>query len=210
MADPRSRREDFLDLDEDPTTETTSASAPSVEQIDDQVAQTQERLLALRRQAEQLEREKAKLEELGRRQEQFDTGRAEMVDKFTGSLIQIQRETDETLKRLEVLKNIQSTFSTYLQDLEAINPKEWAQEELTKELSKAIGSVEDARSVYTKARAQIAVEPLAGSAPSEPESGEGGGQGFAYWLMAGFAFTLPLFVVGLLALVLLFLSLNAS
>jgi chromosome segregation ATPase len=205
MAEHRSSREDYLDLDEDPST----PAPASVEQIDNQVAQAQERLLALKRQAELLEREKAKLEELSRRQEQFDTGRAELVDKFTGSLVQIQRETDETLKRLEVLKNIQSTFSTYLQELEAINPKEWEADELTKELSRALGAVEDARSVYTKASAQIAVEPLAGPSASETESSEGG-QSFSYWLMAGLAFTLPLVVIGLLALVLLFLSLNPA
>lgn len=204
MAEYRSNRDDYLDLDEDP-----SNPAPGVEQLDDQVAQAQERLAALKRQAEQLEREKAKLEELSRRQEQFDGGRAEMVDKFTGSLVQIQRETDETLKRLEVLKNIQSTFSTYLHELESINPKEWAPEELNKELSKAIGSVEDARSVYTKAQAQIAVEPLAGPAQVEMESADGG-QSFGYWLMAGLAFTLPLVIIGLLALILLFLSLNPA
>ena len=205
MAEYRSSREDYLDLDEDPST----PAPASVEQIDNQVAQAQERLLALKRQAELLEREKAKLEELSRRQEQFDTGRAELVDKFTGSLVQIQRETDETLKRLEVLKNIQSTFSTYLQELEAINPKEWEAGDLTKELSKALGAVEDARSVYTKASAQIAVEPLAGPPVSEAESSEGG-QSFSYWLMAGLAFTLPLVVIGLLALILLFLSLNPA
>ena len=203
MAEQRSRRDDFLDLDEDPS----SATAPSVEQIDDQVAQAQERLLALKRQAEQLEREKAKLEELGRRQELFDSGRAEMVDKFTSSLVQIQRETDETLKRLEILKNVQASFSAYLQELEAINPKEWTPEELTKELSKALGAVEDARSVYTKAQAQIAVEPLSAAAV-ESDSAEGG-QGFGFWLMAGFAFTLPLLIVGLIGLVVLFLSLTA-
>jgi DNA repair exonuclease SbcCD ATPase subunit len=204
MAEHRSRRDDFLDLDEDPNT----TPAPSVEQIDDQVAQAQERLLALKRQSEQLEREKAKLEELSRRQEQFDSGRAEMVDKFTSSLVQIQRETDETLKRLEILKNIQSSFSTYLQELEAINPKEWTPEELTKELSKALGSVEDARSVYTKAQAQIAVESLSGPSAIEGEASEGI-QGFGYWLMAGFAFTLPLVILGLVGLVLLFFSLTS-
>ena len=205
MAEQRSQRDDFLDLDEDPST----SSAPSVDQLDDQVALAQERLLALKRQSEQLEREKAKLEELSRRQEQFDSGRAEMVDKFTGSLVQIQRETDETLKRLEVLKNVQSTFSTYLQELEAINPKEWTSEELNKELSRAVGAVEDARSVYIKASAQIAVEPLTGPSVVESEPSEGG-QSFSYWLMAGLAFTLPLVVIGLLALILLFLSLNPA
>lgn len=205
MAEQRSRRDDFLDLDEDPS----STPAPSAEQIDDQVALAQERLLALKRQAEQLEREKAKLEELSRRQEQFDSGRSEMVDKFTSSLVQIQRETDETLKRLEILKNIQSSFSTYLQELEGINPKEWTQEELTKELSKAIGAIEDARSVYTKAQAQVAVEPLSGPPSAEAEHAEGG-QSFSYWLMAGFAFTLPLVILGIIGLVILFFSLTAS
>jgi len=204
MAEQRTRRDDFLDLDEDPTTTTT----PAVEQIDDQVAQAQERLHALKRQAEQLEREKAKLEELSRRQEQFDSGRYEMVDKFTTSLVQIQRETDETLKRLEILKNVQAGFSTYLQELEAINPKEWAPDELTKELSKAIGAVEDARSVFTKAQAQIAVETVARPVSADSEPSEGG-QGFGYWLMAGFAFTLPLVIIGLIGLVILFISLTS-
>lgn len=207
MAEHRSPREDFLDLDEDPTT----SSAPSVEQIDDQVAQAQDRLLALKRQAEQLEREKAKLEELSRRQEQFDTGRAEMVDKFTSSLVHIQRETDQTLKRLEILKNVQENFSTYLQDLEAINPKDWTPAELNKELSKALGAVEDARSVYVKAQAQVAAdeEVSSGAGPS-PFDSDGGGHSFGYWLMAGFAFTLPLFALGLIGLLFWFIQLGSS
>ena len=203
MAEQRSPREDFLDLDED-------TSPTSVEQIDDQVAQAQERLLALKRQADQLEREKQKLEELSRRQEQFDSGRAEMVDKFTSSLVHIQRETDHALKRLEILKNVQASFSSYLQELEAINPKDWAPAELTKELSKALGAVEDARSVYVKAQAQVAADEEVVAGPS-PFEGEGGaGHSFGYWLMAGFAFTLPLFGLGLLGLLLWFIQLGSS
>ena len=68
-----------------------------------------------------------------------------MVDKFTTSLVQVQRETDQTLKRLEILKNVQESFTTYLQELEAINPKDWATAELNKELSQALVAVEDAR-----------------------------------------------------------------
>lgn len=206
MAEHRSHREDFLDLDENP-----SSSAPTVEQLDDQVAQAQERLLVLKRQAEQLEREKQKLEELSRRQEQFDTGRAEMVDKFTASLVSIQRETDQTLKRLEILKNVQENFSNYLQELEAINPKDWTPEDLTKELSKATGAVEDARSVYVKAQAQIAVDDdlPAGGSPYEGETA-GGGHSFGYWLMAGFAFTLPLCALVLIGLLLWFIQLGSS
>ena len=205
MAEHRSHREDFLDLDEEPST----SSAPSVEQLDDQVAQAQERLVALKRQAEQLEREKQKLEELSRRQDQFDSGRAEMVDKFTGSLVQIQRETDQTLKRLEILKNVQENFTSYLHELEAINPKDWTSAELNKELSKALGVVEDARSVYVKAQAQVGADEEV-AAGSSPFDSEGGGHGFGYWLMAGFAFTLPLFALGLIGLLFWFIQLGSS
>jgi hypothetical protein len=203
MTDPRSPREDFLDLDE-------AANAPSVEQIDDQVALAQERLVALKRQAEQLEREKQKLEELSRRQEQFDTGRAEMVDKFTSSLVGIQRETDQTLKRLEILKNVQANFTEYLQELEAINPKDWSPAELTKELSRAIGIVEDARSIYVKAQAQVASDEDAGGTSPYESDHIGGGHSFGYWMMAGFAFTLPLTALGLIGLLLWFLQLASS
>ena len=203
MAEHRSPREDFLDLDEDP-------SAAAVEKLDDQVAQAQDRLLALKRQAEQLEREKQKLEELSRRQEQFDTGRSEMVDKFTSSLVQIQRETDQTLKRLEILKNVQTSFTNYLHDLEAINPKEWSPADLQKELSRALGTVEDARSVFVKAQAQVASDDeVAGPSPYDAE-GIAGGHSFGYWLMAGFAFTLPLTLVGALGLLLWFLQLASN
>jgi len=204
MPERHSPQDDLLDLEED-------LSAPAAEQLDSQVAQAQERLSALKRQAEQLEREKQKLEELSRRQEQFDAGRAEMVDKFTGSLVQIQRETDETLKRLEILKNVQASFTSYLQEIEAINPKEWSQAELPKELSRAIGAIEDARSVYTKSQAQVAADDGRGGglSPYEAEGAEGA-QSFSYWLMAGVAFTLPLCVLGVLGLILWFFTLTAS
>lgn len=205
MAEHRSPREDFLDLNEPP-------SAHGVEQLDEQVAQAQERLVALKRQAEQLEREKQKLEELSRRQEQFDTGRSDMVDKFTSALVHIQRETDQTLKRLEILKNVQETFTDCLHDLEAITPQDWTPEDLTKELSKALGIVEDARSVFVKAQAQIGVDdesPISGASPYETEH-LSHGHSFGYWLMAGFGFTLPLFALGLLGLLLWFIQLGSN
>ncbi len=204
MAEHRSTRDDFLDLEDD-----RPASASSVEQLDDQVAQAQDRLQALKRQAEQLEREKAKLEELSRRQDQFDQGRAEMVDKFTSSLVHVQRETDQTLKRLEILKNVQESFANYLHELEAINPKDWSTAELNKELSQALGAVEDARSVYTKAQAQVGADEDP-SSTSPFEAGDGGRYSFTYWLMAGFAFTLPLFALGLLGLFLWFIQLGST
>ena len=204
MPEPYSSNDDFLDLE----SETREHSA---DEIDNQVAQAQERLLKLKRESEKIERAKQKLEEIGKRQDQFDTHRAEMVGKFTTSVDRVEREIEQMLRRLEILKHIQTEFTVSLQELEKINPSAWKQEpnELTKELSQAITFVEDAHSSYRKAQAQIGLEEDAADSPYESES-IGGSHGFSYWLMAGFAFTLPICALLLLGLFFWFLQLAST
>jgi len=73
--------------------------------------------------------------------------------------------------------------------------------------------VEDARADYVKAQAKIAVEsssePAPAAAASSFESSEYGyaeEHGFLYWLKSGFAFTLPLQILGIIGLVIWILS----
>ena len=51
-----------------------------------------------------------------------------------------------------------------------------------------------------------------GSAAGSPygDDAPGGDRGFGYWLMAGFAFTLPLCALGLIGLLLWFIQLGSS
>jgi hypothetical protein len=79
---------------------------------------------------------------------------------------------------------------------------------LPKELSKALSAVEDARVEYMKAQAKIAVEaspdlPVSsGLATSfDQEYGFPEERGFKYWAKSGFAFTLPLQIIGVLGLI---------
>ncbi len=204
MAEARRSRDEFLDAGEE--------EPIGLDQVDEQVQRAQERLLQLKRQAEQLEKEKQKLEELSRRQNELEQGRRDLGDKFTRALVVIQRETDQCIKRLELLKAVHEDFAVRLQELEAIDPSSWPAAEMNKELSRALSTVEDARSEFTKAYARIAPpeESAAGSAVFDDEGpGPAEGHTFTYWLMAGFAFTLPLFGLGLLGLVLWFLQLSA-
>jgi len=182
----------YLDLDED---------APG--ELGDKVQQVRAELESLRQKQEEIEREKQRLEELKRRQDELESGRADMLDKLTRSLVVAQREVDETQKRLEQLHNIYNSFTQHLRLLESINSRAWSNNELPRELSKAISSVEDARAEYTKALAKISPE-----SPAEPVSHaayEGDyavddDRGFLYWLKCGFAFTLPLQILALAGL----------
>lgn len=197
MPTPLRSDDPFLDLPAD--------EGLAGEHLDDQVQRAQEQLLALKRQQDAIERQKRELEELSRKQEQLQQGRAEMVEKFTRSLVVLERENYDAQKRVETLHGIHEAFSQHLDTLDAINPKSWEGLDMGKELTKALGAVDDARAEYSRALPRIGAER------DDAGAGDGGrldyGQpepkDFAYWLKAGFAFTLPLFAIGVLLVIVL-------
>jgi DNA repair exonuclease SbcCD ATPase subunit len=193
-----SMKEPFLDLPQD--------QSASPEMLDSQVQRAQEQLLQLKRQQEQIEKQKRELEELSRKQEDLEKGRADMIEKLTRSLVVIERETYETEKRVEQLRMTNATFAQHLDSLERINPKGWSNLDLHKELSKALSAVDDARSEYTKSLTKINAKSdseVISTSASRVEEGfdvAPADESFMVWLKRGFAFTLPILVLGLCAL----------
>ena len=60
--------------------------APTREDVDRKVGEAQQKLVELKRAQEELERERAGLEDLRRRQTEFQTGRQEIVQQLTRGL----------------------------------------------------------------------------------------------------------------------------
>jgi DNA repair exonuclease SbcCD ATPase subunit len=166
------------------------------------VQQVRAELESLKQKQEEIEREKARLEELKRRQDSLEQGRSDMLDKLTRALVVVQRETEESQKRVEQMHSIYASFSQHLRQLEDINARSWNPQDLPRELSKALSSVEDARAEYTKSQAKLSVDTsseisssmMEGDYPVEEE------RSFFYWLRSGFAFTLPLQVIAVISL----------
>jgi hypothetical protein len=175
----------------------------STEQLDAQVQHAQEQLLSLKRQQDLIEKQKRELEELSRRQEQLSQGKTEMVEKFTRAAVVLERELYDAQKRVELLREIQTAFSQHYNILESINPKAWEGADLNRELNKALSAVDDAKAEFSKSLPKIQPETPAEAYTGEEDGMEGSGEGhdFLYWLKAGFAFTLPLLVLGIFALV---------
>lgn len=187
--------EPYLDLPEDD-------DDLSTEQLDMQVQKAQEQLVALKRQQDQIERQKRELEELSRRQDQLQQGRGEMVEKFTRASVVLEREVFEAQKRVEQLRDIHEAFSQHLHVLESINPKAWENADLTRELSKALSAVDDARAEYSKSLPKIQPDASAESLMGDEGTFAAGAEhDFVYWLKTGFAFTLPLTILGFIFLV---------
>ncbi|MEN9469830.1 MAG: hypothetical protein RL630_1563 [Verrucomicrobiota bacterium] len=192
-SDPRAHlSESLLNLD-----------AESSGELGDKVQQVRAELESLKQKQEEIEREKARLEELKRRQDSLEQGRTEMLDKLTRALVVVQREIEESQKRVEQMHTIYNSFTQHLHQIDSINSRGWLPQDLPRELSKAISSVEDARSEYIKAQAKLSVDTSGEvSLPMQDMDYQLAEEerGFSYWLKSGFAFTLPIQAIALVAL----------
>src|SRR5437868_761300 len=179
----------------------------SPEHLDSQVQKAQDQLLQLKRQQDQIEKQKRELEELSRKQEELERGRAEMSDKLTRSLVILEREAYDTQKKLEQLRGTRESFGQHLELIEAIDPKSWNPAELHKELSRALSTVDDARTEFSQQRSRLQANDEADGDVGLPEvaadgSGFTGGRSFTQWMQIGLAVTLPLIIFGFIALIL--------
>ncbi len=199
MAEKIRPVEQMLELSED--------EALSAEHLDSQVQKAQEQLLQLKRQQEQIEKQKRELEELSRRQDELEHGRAEMADKLTRSLVVLEREAYNAQSRLEQIRAARESFGQHLELIEAIDPKSWNPSDLHKELSRALSTVDEARTVYNEQRSRLQAAAGNEGEASLPDVGADGydgteGRTFSQWLQIGVALTLPLIIFGVIALAL--------
>ena len=172
-----------------------------------QLHEAQERLLALRHQQEVEERRQEELEELRQKQERFLKGRVDIVERLNKGLTRLDRDTFQSRKRLEMLEHAKENFSRHLDVIEGLNPEHWSRAELRAELVRATAALEDAEQDYAEAMGRLGMGAFPPTAAGEQPESSGDSPSwtwpaFTYWLMAGFAFTLPLVILGLLALVL--------
>lgn len=173
------------------------------DEVSGQVAGRMSELERLRQRQEEIEREKANLESLSRKQEEYEKGKQDVIEKLDRSILLLENEEVQATRMVELLSSMRARFKDMLAELRAIDEERWADETFNAELSKALAVVEDARMAYKKGLAKIEASrwPEGGEAkgpayavdalpPEEPAQ-----EGFAHWLKAGIAFTLPLAVV---------------
>src|SRR5438046_5042622 len=185
--------------------ELSEEEALSAEHLDSQMQKAQQQLLQLKREQEQIEKQKRELEELSRRQEELEHGRGEMSDKLTRALVVLEREAYSAQSRLEQIRAARESFSQHLKLIEAIDPRNWNPSDLHKELSRALSTVDDARTEYNEHRSRLQAggtgngeQSLPDTAPRVYENNDG--RSFSQWIQIGLALTLPLIIFGAIAI----------
>lgn len=160
----------------------------------------------LRIRQEELEKERNRLHELSRKQEEYLRDKQDIIEKMDRGVITVEKEEVEATRMAQLLSETRTKFKAALAELRGINEDAWApgDERFEEELNKAMAVVENARMDYKKALSRIDASSWhrAGGA-AEPGTlldsvGTGTPGGFLHWFKIGLAVTLPL--IGVLAL----------
>ncbi|MEM8952588.1 MAG: hypothetical protein AAGD22_00410 [Verrucomicrobiota bacterium] len=175
------------------------------EDFDEKVQQAQEQLLKLRHQQEQVEKQKVELEELGAQQDKFTDGRAAISERLNTAIATLDREAQEAERRAEEFLQTKESFARHLDRISLFNPEQWARTDLGGELTRALSTIEDAECDYKNSMKRIGGLLERNSESASLLSAANGPIGFKAFLLGGLAFTLPLMVFSLIALVLYFL-----
>jgi DNA-binding transcriptional ArsR family regulator len=174
---------------------------PTREEIEALLGEKQIELAKLTRQMEEKEREKSGWEELRRRQMEFQTGRAEMLQHLARGVglleeaeLKSRREADQMARALE-------EFRAAVSKLQAINEQTWSQENFAMELTRALTTIENARMEWNAGRLKFpllagAAQSAAQSAPREQPASLAT-LGFGGLFKIGLALTLPVWLAGL-------------
>jgi chromosome segregation ATPase len=166
----------------------------------------QEELDRIQLQREELERKKSELEELTGRKRTFLTQQVELTEKLTFSLTHIDRGLFEMRQEAEDLEQCRVCFAAHLDKLQKFNPEGWTREQLAEKLEKATMAIDIAADEYDQAAVhfQNGRSGTIFGQPSKRGRATAGKKSssseFSSNLRNGFAFNLPILILGGMAL----------
>ncbi|MEM6822673.1 MAG: hypothetical protein AAF558_12120 [Verrucomicrobiota bacterium] len=177
------------------------SSTDSVEDLTRELVEHQDRLLALKRQQEEVEVRKRELEELSQRRAELAAGQKSMREKLTRAVNLLERAEYDTQREIETIHNTRSNFKEHLESIEKINPKDWEPEEVDEQLTLCLSIIDHAQASYNQSRVKL--ESISGRLghyeqiddDDEGELIDSDHPPFLELVRRGFAFSLPLMIL---------------
>ena len=175
------------------------------EDYDRKLKDAQDELDRIQLQREELERKKNELEELTTRKRNFLSQQVELSEKLSSSLTMIDRELFEMRKESEELEQCRVAFAAHLDKISKINPESWTRDNLSDKLERSSMAIDIASDEYDQAASYFENSRSGAifgksSKRGRTNSRSSGGGDFMLNLRNGFAFNLPVVVLGTLAL----------
>lgn len=177
---------------------------PTREELDTKVTDMHQKLAELKRTQQDLERERASLEDIRRRQVEFTTGRQEMIQNLTRGVGLLQEAEFAARRDAEQMAKTLAGLREALEKVQTIREESWSRDNLNVELTRATTAVDNARMEWNAARLKF--ELLNGPAAQEAGGPEAAPatladalreRSYAQWCKLGLALTWPIALAGL-------------
>lgn len=179
---------------------------PTREELESKVSETQKRMLELKRAQEELERERAGLEEARRRKLELHTGREEIVQNLARGVGLLEEAEFSSRRDAEQMAKTLADLRDALSKVQAIQEESWSQDNWSVELTRALTAIENARMEWNGARLKWALLNGASAAEADENAERNTikslweGMSFLQLSKLGLAFTWPLVLIGVIGL----------
>lgn len=175
------------------------------EDYESKLRATQEEMERIQHQREELARKKQELEDLNLRKRNFLSQQVELTERLTSALTLIDRQLFEMRNEAEDLEQCRTCFASHLDKLEKINPENWTVENLNDRLERATMVTDLAADEYDQAASHFEGSQSGAIFGRASKKGRTAGRyaqhsEFMSNMRNGFAFNLPILVLGVLAL----------
>jgi len=178
------------------------------EDYDGKLADAQTQLERLQAQREELERQRNALEELNLRKQDFINSQLDLSERLNTALTSLERELYLSKQEIEDLEQTRKALVNHLQKIDSLHPESWPQGSVESELQQAFVTMDKAEEEYDQAVSYFR-GTRKGNVFGGPTSGGrsrlAGGE-FRSALINGFAFNLPVILLGTIALVIYLLN----
>jgi hypothetical protein len=187
--------------------------APSREEVEARVGDMHNKLAELRRAQQELERERADLEETRRRQAEFTKGRQEMEQHLTRGIGLLEEAEFGARREAEQMAKALVDLREALLKIQSVQEDSWTRENFNTELTRALTAIENARMEWNSARLKF---PILSGDTARPESAPAGPtdnfaqnvlreRSYAELCKMGLALTWPVALVGVVIVLVMLL-----
>lgn len=218
---------DFFD-DEDKTSEPDDISSHIEPELDESRLMRQKEELngrvviaskeidLLKRRQNELEARKKHMEEIAKKQSDYEKNKRDIIVQLDRSLILLEKEELQASRLVDLLIDTKTRFKDTLNEIKSIKEEKWSDHDFEEELNKATVLVENAFMLHKKGLSKVDVlserkkgkiMPAVSYENVDVVGGSDTCHSFGYWLKAGLAFSLPVMTM-IVVLFVVYLFLN--
>jgi predicted nuclease with TOPRIM domain len=142
--------------------------APTRDEVESKVGDLHHKLAELKRAQGDLERERAALEETRRRQNEFTTGRQEVIQNLTRGIALLEEAEFAARRDAEQMARTLDELRDALNKVQAVNEQAWTKDSFQVDLTRANTTVESARLEWNSSRLKWPI--LSGELPAKQDA----------------------------------------